>query len=159
VSTLQTAIHLLLALSAVSVAQVVKVHWCPPTPSVLHDAETAAQRCQRLQKLGAEKLNNSWGNSELRRSAQAIKKPKRGEANYLPNFPQACEMPRVATMLLSRWPMLFDPSEVCLSLCLLFFLLLNCVCRIYLSKTIRYSVCSNRPHLTLHTCSKQQDKF
>ena len=90
-------------------------------PHQSSDAETAAQRCQRLQKLGAEKLNNSWGNSELRRSAQAIKKPKRGEANYLPNFPQACEMPRVATMLLSRWPMLFDPSEVCLSLSVIFF--------------------------------------
>ena len=49
VATLQTAIHLLLTLSAVSVAQVVKVHWCPPTPSVLHDGETAAQGCQRLQ--------------------------------------------------------------------------------------------------------------
>ena len=49
VSTLQTAIHLLLTLSAVSAAQVVKVHWCPPNPSVLHDGETAAQGCQRLQ--------------------------------------------------------------------------------------------------------------
>jgi len=114
-------------------------------------------------------------NNELPGSAQAIKKPKRGEANYLPNFPQGedagsmeqvrksleqegqnvdkdknhvhvcmaktfaarrqevvCEMPRVATML-SRWPMLFDPSEVCLSLCLLLFLLVNCVCRRYLT--------------------------
>lgn len=112
-----------------------------------------------IRKAGAEEVKVNGGrrsryNRDLPCTAAAIKKPKRGEANYLPNIPVGhdaasledmrklleeenqkvtkdmnyvhsamastfavrrqeivTQMPRVASVV-SRWPMLFDPSEV-----------------------------------------------